>query len=308
MAADEILRSYGDQSVKEDVLNMIENLSPTEDSLFKTLGKSKAYDVVHSWLVDSLDNNAAAANEYAAFSALESSTPTRSTNVVEVINKDFAVTDTQRAISHYGMADQYAYQQMKAMKDWRNKAESEILRGSLVSGISGTTPQLAGILNCISTNVTAQTSGTVFNQSNLDGLLALAWENGNGEGVTDIYVGAALKGRISQFSGRSGSQFLIQQNEKSLVSTTDYYTSDFGNLQVHLHRYINSNVSGTADATGRVLGIARSKFKIAYLIDPKVVPMAKRGSSTDARVTGSITVESLNEPTSFFASGYKKSL
>lgn len=143
MAADEILRSYGDVSIKEDVLDLISNLSPTEDSLFRTLGKSKAYDTVHSWLVDTLDSNAAAANEQAEFSALASSTPSRSTNVVEIINKDFAVTDVQRAVAHYGMADQYAYQQMKAMKDWRNKAESEVLRGSLVSGASGTTPQMA---------------------------------------------------------------------------------------------------------------------------------------------------------------------
>lgn len=138
-------------------------------------------------------------------------------------------------------------------------------------------------------------------------MLIDAWTNGNGEGVTDLYVGAQMKARISQFSGRSGSQFTIPQTEKSLVTTTDYYTSDFGNLQVHLHRYMNSNFAGTADATARILGIARSKFKIAYLINPQIQPMAKRGSSTDARMTGSLTVESLNEPTSFFTDGFLKS-
>ena len=215
----------------------------------------------------------------------------------------FSVTDTQRAVSHYGFADEYAFQQEKALKEWRNRGESDLLRSSLVSGASGVAPQCIGIINCISTNVTTHTSGTTFNQSMLDGLLALAWENGNGQAVSDVFVGSALKRRISQFSGRSGTQFVVPLEEQRLVTTTAGYVSDFGDLTVHLHRYMQKSFSGSSDSTGRILGILKEKFRIAYLIKPYSEIFGRRGSTTDAMVTGSLTLESLNEKTSFFADG-----
>lgn len=161
-----------------------------------------------------------------------------------------------------------------------------------------------GIINCISTNVTAYASGTILNQSILDEWLHQAWATGNGQPVTDIYVGAYMKRRISTFSGRSGTQFVIPLEEQRLVTTTSGYVSDFGDTNIHLHRYANANYSGTADATGRVIGLNADKFKIAYLITPRVEMYGKRGSTVDARATGSLTLESLNQPTSFFISGF----
>lgn len=304
MATDNLLRTYGDTSIAEDVLDMVEMLSPAEDTLFRTLGKSVARAMTHEWLVDTLATTAAAGEEAAAFSATALNNPSRSVNVVETINLDFGVSDAQRAVDHYGFADRFAYEQQKALKGWRNAAEADLLRGSLVSGASGTAAKMAGIINCISTNVTAYASGTVLNQSILDHWLAQGWESGNGEPVTDIYVGSMMKRRISTFSGRSGTQFVIPADAERLITTTSGYVSDFGDTSIHLHRYAQANLAGTADATGRVIGINADKFKIAYLITPKVEMYGKRGATTDARATGSLTLESLNQPTSFFISGF----
>lgn len=306
MATDDLLRTFGDTSIKEDVLDLVENLSPEENSLFMKLGKSTAYAMVHQWLVDTLPTTADVGEEAAQFSATALNNPTRSTNIVEIINEDFGVTDAQRAVDHYGFEDRFAYEQTKALKSWRNKAENDILRSSLVSGASGTAARCIGIINCISTNKTSHTSGTVFNQSILDGMLGISWQNGNGEAVSDLYVGALMKRRISQFSGRSGSQFVIDQTLKQLVTTTAGYTSDFGDLKVNLHRYMQNDYASNADATGRVLGLCAKKFKIAYLngMTPSVERFGRRGSTTDARASGAVTVESLNERTSFFADGF----
>lgn len=304
MATDNLLRSFGDTSIAEDVLDLVEMLSPAEDTLFRTLGKSQAQALTHQWLVDTLSLNAAAGEEAAQFSASALNNPSRSTNLVENINYDFGVSDVQRAVDHYGFADRFAYEQGKAMKAWRNFAELELMKGSLVSGVSGTASQMAGIVNCISTNATAMASGTVLNQSVLDAMLALAWANGNGEAVTDVYVGHFAKRRISQFSGRSGSQFVVPMDQERLITTTSGYMSDFGDLNIHLHRYVNASLTGVTEATGRVIGIAASKFRIAYLINPKVEVYGKRGATTDARVSGSLTLESLNERTSFNVTGF----
>lgn len=304
MATDNLLRTYGDTSIAEDVLDLVEMLSPKEDTLFRTLGKSTARSTVHQWLVDTLALTAAAGEEASQFSATALNNPSRSTNIVEKIDEDFGVSDTQRAVDHYGFADRFAYEQEKALATWRNKAEADMLRSSLVSGASGSAAQMIGIINCISTNVTAYNSGTVLNQSILDHWLGQGWENGNGLPVTDCYVGSMMKRRISTFSGRSGTQFVIPAAEERLITTTSGYVSDFGDLTIHLHRYMQKDYTGSSDATGRVLGINADKFKIAYLITPRVELYGKRGSTTDARATGSLTMESLNERVSFFISGF----
>ena len=145
MATDNLSRTYSDQSIKEDVLNLVEQLSPAEDTLFRTLGKSTAYNMVHQWLVDTLATTAAVGEEAAQFSGTALNNPTRSTNIVEIVNLDFGVTDAQRAVDHHGFEDRFAYEQEKALKSWRNKAESDILRSSLVSGASGTAAQMIKI-------------------------------------------------------------------------------------------------------------------------------------------------------------------
>lgn len=304
MATDNILRTFTDNSVVTDVLDMVELLSPAEDTLFRMLGRSVAKANLHQWQVETLPSSDGASEEAAPFSAGASTTPTRSVNITEFIKADKSLTDRERASSHYGVADMLAHQKELAMKAWRNNAEAEILRGSMVSGASGTASQMAGIINCISTNATAHSSGTVFNQSILDGLLGIAWENGNGEPVTDVLVGSLMKRRISGFSGRSGTQFVIPANTEQLITTTSKYTSDFGDLTVHLHRYMQKDFSGNSDATARVLGINREKFRLAYLITPKMEEFARRGASYDFRCSGDLTVESLNERTAFFASGF----
>ena len=306
MAADNILRTYGDTSIAEDVLDLIENLSPSEDTILRTIGKSTAYDVVHSWLVDTLPTTAAVSEQAASFSAGAATNPTRSTNLIEFITLDQSITDQQNNVKHYGMGDRLAYEQMKMMKAFRNKLEADIIRSSLVSGASGTAAQMSGIINCISTNKTAYASGTVWNQSLLDSLMLNAWKNGNGDPVTDIFVGGELKARTSQFAGRSGTQFVIPADQERLVTTTSKYTSDFGDVSIHLERYLNTNYTGTADATARVLGIARSKFAVSYLqgSEPKLEKFARTKNATDMRVSTNATVESLNEKTSFFAEGF----
>lgn len=47
--------NYSNPALREDLLNIITNLSPTENQLSTGLSKSKATSSVHSWLVDSYD-------------------------------------------------------------------------------------------------------------------------------------------------------------------------------------------------------------------------------------------------------------
>ena len=90
MAADNILRTYGDVSRKEDVLGLIEILTAQETSIFNTLGKTKAIDTIHNTLTDTLDTAASlAVAEAGDYTAKTLTTPSRVLNIVEMVAYPF---------------------------------------------------------------------------------------------------------------------------------------------------------------------------------------------------------------------------
>lgn len=300
MAADNYKRTYGDVTIKESVLDQIEIFSALEDGFLSTLQKSVAINTVHVNLEEGLRTvQSRAQAEGADASLLATTAAVRKTNLTEIIGIPFGVSGTEKATSHYGFEDAYSHEAMKAMQDWTNAAEFDLVRSTLVSGASGTAPKMAGIIACITTNATAQTSGTVFSETIMNGLFQLTWANSNGQVATDVYVGAFLKRKISGFSGRAGSA--VQVGETAAVNTVDFYLSDFGEHRIHLHRYVF--VSGT-DATQRFLAVRPEKWAIAYLREPVLEELSKIGDSERAQIIGELTVEARNERCSVFASGY----
>jgi len=303
MAADSILRSFDDASIKEDVLGMIENLTASESSLLTKLGKSNAIATTHSTLTDSLRTaQSRAVAEGADASVLESSTPTRVSNIVETIAVPFAVTGIQDAVDHFQGTKMSVYQARKAMTDWGNAAEFDLVRGTLTSGASGTAATMEGVISCVDTNHISHTSGTVFNATQLQNALTDVYDSGNGSEITDVYVGSLMKRRISSFT--AGATKFMQTEPKRVIDTVDVYESDFGVLRVHLHRYVQQ----PGDATGRVLGLNIDKWKIAYLRKPFIQELSRSGDYVKRQVIGDITLECKNEVTNFFIEGFLKAV
>src|SRR5574338_229816 len=117
MAADLILRTFGDASAKEDVLGLIENLTATENTFLNGFGKSVAINTVHSTLTDTLRTaQSRAVAEAADATLLANSTPSRVTNVVESIAIPFGVSGLQDAIDHYQGQKESVRQTRKALK------------------------------------------------------------------------------------------------------------------------------------------------------------------------------------------------
>lgn len=306
MSVQNNLLTYGDVSRKEDVvLNMVEILTAEENQFLSGLGKTKAIDEVHSFLVDTLRTPASAAYQQGAdysFNAL--STPQRLTNIVQEIAIPIRVSRKQQAVQHYHGRNELERQLSKALMDWGNAAEFDIVRSTLVSGASGTIAKMNGVIVAISksTNTTAQTSGIVFSASILDGLMQANWDNSNGDVATDLYVGSVLRKAIDGFTQKT-NVVVNTPGISSIVRTVSTYETAFGTLTVRKHRYIQQ----AADATGRVLAVNKDKVKLAYLDMPTVdSDLSKGGAYTPKAVYGSLTVEVNNQDSNWFASGYNK--
>lgn len=302
------LQTYGDSTIKTDiVLNSVEIISAKEDGIFAMLGKTNAIAMVHSYSVDTLATaGSLAVQQGADFTYSARTTPTLLTNLVQEIAQPIRVTRPQIAVQHYHGENELQRQLAKGMAEFTNSVEFDLVRSTLVSGVSGTVAKMAGIISAISksTNTTAHTSGTVFSATILDGLMQDNWTNSNGDVATDLFVGGIMKRAIDGFTQKTNSVMNIP-DARGIVRTVTTYETSMGTLTIHKHRYVD--VAGT-DATCRVLGIRPEKLKVAFLEKPTVLAdLSKAGAYEPRAIYGSMTLEVRNQDSNFFASGFLRS-
>lgn len=288
--------TYDSGARKESLLNLITNITPEENSLLKDLGKSTASNSMHEWVTDTL--KAAAAQsvvEGSDASYTNRTNPSRVQNQTQIIRIDFSVSDTERARNYPGFKDRYAYEMEKAMKEFNNDTEFNLLRSTLATGTGSATRTMKGLMSSISTVATAQ-SGVSLSENTLNDYVQNAWNQGGRP--TDVYVGARLKRRISGFTGNSTRQ--VMADEKKAVNVVDTYISDFGVLRIKLHRYIWQSGDNNYD----IIGIQPDKFRVAWFREPEHVSLAKTGSATNGMIEGECTLEYLAENSSFKATAH----
>lgn len=304
MAADNQLRTYGDVSIVEDVLPAIEILTAQENFLLNSLSKGGAVSTVVETQTDTLAVAASAAVTEGGDATIGTSgTPVRLTNIIEHIAIPFSVTGTQRRVTHFSGEDELARQTRKALMDWGNAAEFDLLRASLTSGASGTAPVMNGLIVAASksTNHTSHTSGTTWSASILDGLMRDNWDNSNGDVAVDLLVSPFTRQKTDEFTQKTNT--FVQGDQTVLVRTTSIFATSFGNLNLRTHRYVVQS----GDATDRVVGVRPDKLEIAYLARPFIQPLSSGGDHEDRQVFGSLSLRVRNQDSQWFADGFKKS-
>lgn len=198
------------------------------------LGKTNAIAMIHSYPVDTLLTPASQAVEQGQdFTYLARTSPTLLTNIVEEIAIPIRVTRPQIAVQHYHGQNELDRQLAKGLMEFTNALEFDLVRGTLTSGASGTAQTMNGIINAISqsTNTTAQTSGTVFSASILDGLMQNAWTVSNGDVATDVFVGGVMKRDIDAFVAKT-NVVVNSPDVRGIVKTVTTYETSMGKLTV----------------------------------------------------------------------------
>lgn len=229
------LLTYGDTSRRDDVvLNAIEILTATESQIMNQLGKTTAIDTVHSFLTDTLLTTASQAVEMgAAYTYANLTTPTRQTNIVEEIAIPIQVARPQQVVQHYHGQNELQRQLNKALLEWGNAAEFDIVRSTLVSGLSGTVAKMNGLLNWVGTTSSAytnQTSGTTWSSSILDALMLNCWTNSNGDVATDLYLGGSLRRTTDYFIQKTNVVVNNPSEISDIVKTVTTYETAFGKI------------------------------------------------------------------------------
>lgn len=290
------LITYQDSTRHEDVVDLVTNVDYKSTPFVSRIGESVATNTFHEYLTDTFA--AAGSNvgvEGADVSIVDLSQPTRSGNVVQLFQKVISVSDTEIAIPHYGQNDPFSYQTQKKMVEVARDIELAAIAGTRASGASGVGRQMDGAIALITSNKTARTSGTCFTEDELNNLLALVYNSGTDEDVDLLLTGSYLKRAIDKFA--TNTTKYLDAEEFKQVLRVDVYQSSFGQHEIAMER--NVPASG-------VVGLDTSKFRLAWLVNRRlaVTPLAKTGSATKALLEGEVTLESLNQKSSFYSSGY----
>lgn len=303
MAVSNVLQTYGDVNIVTDIVrDSIEIISAREDGIYSMLGKTQALAMVHSYETDTLATPGSMAMEQGAdFVYNARTTPSLLTNLVEEISNPIRVTRPQTAVQHFSGQNELDRQLAKGMMEFTNSTEFDLVRSTLVSGLSGTVQKMNGIIAAISTSqtYTSQTSGTVFAASILDALMQNCWTNSNGDVATDVFVGGSMKRIFDGFIAKT-NVVVNSPDIRDIVKTVTTYETSFGTITLHKHRYVQ--VSG--DPTNRLLAIRPDKLKVAFLETPRIIEPAVTGAYTPRVIYGSMTLEVRNQQSNFYCDGF----
>jgi len=279
---------YGDTSIKEDVNDIIYQITPEDTPFYNMIGQTSASQPNHQWQIRSLSTrNDNAQIEGATFVFAAPVLPTRVSNFTQIIEKTASVTGTSQASSRYAISDLTADQIEQRMVEWKTDAEHALLRGSDASGnASDTARRMNGLLNAVTTNVTDFTSALTMGESNLNDLLETVWDAGGKP--RDALVNGFLKRRISSFSGNAAKRF--DQNDREVVNTIAIYESDFSTISIQLSRDIPNGAGANT-----LVVLDRDMFAKSFLRTVTTERVAKVSDSTDTVILGELTLEFGNE-------------
>lgn len=273
-------------TIREDLSDVISMISPYDTPFFSMIGTVAATSTKHEWLRDSLAAaDSGGALEGDEFSGATLTTPTRTSNFTQILRKDFSVTGTNEAVTHAGMASQFSYQMMKALRELARNTEQALLCQDIASNVDGDATNartMKGLYHQIlDADVAVTADNFVFDVVGTDGtgapadsgtaaalaepdfntLLQRMWEAGVAPDT--VLASPAAKRDITAFAGSSIARFNVDKNE--LVKNVMRYESDFGTVDVMLERFgpVGGGASPAAD-TNEIAAIDGSNSAFAF--------------------------------------------
>jgi len=296
--------TYDAVGIREDLQDVIYSISPTETPFMSAAAREQVKNTFHEWQTDSLaaavTNNAVIEGDEATLDA--SSATSRIGNYTQIMDKTVVITGTQEAVDKAGRASELAYQIAKKSKELKRDIESTLLTNQARAvGSSSVARTFASIGAWIQTNTNKASDGTDPTPSPNDGsdarndgtqrsltedmlkdVIKGTWNAGGNPSV--IMVGPFNKQKISGFTG--GNTRFDASEDKTLYTSIDVYSSDFGDLEVVPNRF-------SRDRDALVLDM--DYWSVGFLRDFTMHELSKTGDAEKRQILAELTLISRNE-------------
>ena len=300
--------SYDAVGIREDLQDVIYDISPEETPFYSACQKVKAANTFHEWQTDALRASAANAHiEGDATTAEARSATSRLGNYTQIFKNAVVVPDTDEGLKKAGRAAEIAYQTLKIAKEQKLDIEKALFdNNARVAGNSSTARELAGAPAWMITNTdfganegadptgdgtdarTDETTAlTAFSQTKFDSVMQSIWEQG---GKPDVcYLSAFQMNKALGFAGNN--------NQRSQISAEAGKVSNY--MAVYLTPWGEITFEPTRENRSRDVFIMQSDMWAVGVLRPtKNVALAKSGDNTTRQVVTELTLVCKNEKAS----------
>jgi hypothetical protein len=294
--------TYDHVGRREDLSDIIYDVSPTETPYLSAIPKGKASSTKHEWLTRAL---AAPSGSNAVIEGDDATTDAANTNVrlfnyTQIADKVARVSGTQEAVNNAGMRSTMAREMADKMKELKRDVEMSLLQNvAYVAGNDSLARQCAGLQTYIKTNVSKAANGTLATgdgsdaytdgtprallESYVEDCLAIGWSNG--AKPTLGIVNAFQKRKFAGFSGSSTK--MSDGDKRKVVNNVEVYIDPLG-------------------TEIRLVPCRHAPTDVAYFVDPEFVEfttlrdfqtkeLAKTGDSERKQILVEFTQEVRNE-------------
>jgi hypothetical protein len=326
MATSGTITTAVEVGIKEDISDIITNISPTKTPFQTMIGTWPIWNTYYQWQEDQLLSPAANAQVEGAAAATATSQPTvMRFNTTQILEKVAQTADTLDALKFHGRDRELAYQ--LAMRSAEAKRDLEFAYvgsgavGTVSSGSTGTAGA-ARVMNGYQQMVALSASGSYLapvvlnNVGSTPALVAGQYSSGT-TAATTVALTEAMILSISQtlftngvdpeylmikpkdslavagFASATGRSRFIENAgaaSKTIVNVVDVYVSPFGDLKTVINRF---------QRTTEAFIFTPDMFKKAVLRNWTRVNLAKTGDFTQVMIVGEFGLQLRN----FFSAG-----
>lgn len=289
--------------IKDDLENIIYDISPTSTPFMTAAGRVKCKQVLHEWQTDVLGAASATNHVIEGDDATTDAqvATVRVSNRCNISDKVILVSGTSRAVDSAGRGDELDYLIAKNGKELKRDMESLLTSNNAsVTGNNSTARELGGFESWIATNesrgatgsdggfssgnTVAATDGTqrAFTETLLKEVIRECFDSGAEPSI--VMVGAFNKQVMSTFTGNATRQ--NDSKSEKLFAAIDIYKSDFGTLKIVPNRFSRSRTA---------LIIDPEYIKVGYLRPFQTHKLAKTGDSDRVQLLAEYTLVVGNE-------------
>jgi hypothetical protein len=297
--------SYDAVGIREDLEDVIYDISPEETPFYTSCAKLKAANTFHEWQTDALRSSAANAHiEGDATVANARTATTRHGNYTQIFKNATVVPDTDEGLNKAGRAAEISYQMLKTAKEQKLDIEKALFdNNARVAGSSTAARELAGAPAWLITNTSfgsggadangtgsnARTDGTqaAFSQARFDSVMQSIWEQGGNP--DSVYLSAFQMNVALGFAGNNNQRSTVKAEDERVIKHMDVYVTPWGTVE-----FIPSRENRSRD----VFIMQDDMWAVGVLRPTKNIALAKTGDATTRQVTTELTLICKNEKAS----------
>ena len=299
-----VMKTYDQIGRKEDISDIITNISPTKTPFQSMIGSEGIHNILHQWQEDSLiaaSSSNAAVEGADAPSAVQNATVMRN-NTTQIFTKTAKVSGTADVVKTYGRDRELAYQLSLRSAELKRDFESSLVgvNAAAVTGSDSVARSFASYLaqldntavwtmnstgGALNTVITNQSAGTITEQA-VKTVAQQLYINGVEPDTIMVKPADALV--VSSWQDGQGQYSrtkMVDNGDRKIVNVVDVYVSPYGALKVIMNRF---------QLTSSALVFETAMWKKLVLRNWFRETLAKTGDSTNVQIVGEFSLKHKN--------------